>query len=103
MCESETALEKIRAYRATDYRLDHSNKDIFLAVGLRSCQLAQLFASKGVNCGAFLTAYNPHGSEQTDSQNELAHAKLKIHNAEAIEGSGSEEGTDWPSEKNTSR
>jgi len=103
MCESKIALEKIRAYRATDYRLGHIDKDIVLAVGLRSCQLAQLFATKGVNCGAFLTAYNPRGSQQTDSQNELAHAKLaaklKIHNVEAIEGSGSEEGTDWPSEK----
>ena len=76
MCESKIALEKIRAYRATDYRLGHTDKDIVLAVGLRSCQLAQLFATKGVNCGAFLTAYNPRGSQQTDSQNELAHAKL---------------------------
>ena len=103
MCESKIALEKIKAYRATDYRLGHADKDIVLSVGLRSCQLAQLFKNKGVNCGAFLAAYNPRGTQQTDSQNELAHAKLaaklKIHNVEAIEGSGSEEGTDWPSEK----
>ena len=76
MCESKIALEKIRAYRATDYRFGHTDKDIVLAVGLGSCQLAQLFATKGVNCGAFLTAYNPRGSQQTDSQNALAHAKL---------------------------
>ena len=36
MCESKIALEKIRAYRATDYRLGHTDKDIVLAVGLRS-------------------------------------------------------------------
>jgi hypothetical protein len=103
MCESKIALEKIKAYRVTDYRLSHADKDIVLAVGLRSCQLAQLFKNKGVNYGAFLTAYNPRGTQQTDSQNELAHAKLaaklKIHNVETIEGSGSEEGADWPSEK----
>jgi len=103
MSESKIAPEKIRAYRATDYRLGHTVKDIVLAVGMRSCQLAKLFTDKGVNCGAFLTAYNPRGSQQTDSQNELAHAKLaaklKIHTLEAIEGSGSEEGTEWPSEK----
>lgn len=103
MCESQIAAEKIRAYRATDYRLGHTDKDIVIAVGLRSCRLAALFATKGINCGAFLTAFNPQGALQTDLENEQAHhelaSKLKALHVEVIEGSGSEEGTDWPSEK----
>ena len=103
MSESKIAPEKIRAYRATDYRLGHTVKDIVLAVGMRSCQLAKLFTDKGVTCGAFLTAYNPRGTQQTDVENELAHAqldaKLNAGNLETIESSGSEEGTEWPSEK----
>ena len=97
MCESKIALEKIRAYRATDYRLGHTDKDIVLAVGLRSCRLAQLFTSNKVNCGAFLTAYNPRGAIQSDEANQRGHAelagKLQALGLQAIEGSGSEEGT----------
>jgi hypothetical protein len=103
MCESQIAAEKIKAYRATDYRLGHTDQDIILAVGLRSCRLAVLFAAKEVNCGAFLTAYNPRGAIQPDDANNQAHAelaaKLEQLGLQAIEGSGSEEGTDWPSEK----
>ena len=103
MCDSQIAAGKIRAYRATDYRLGHTDQDIVLAVGLRSCRLAELFTAKGVNCGAFLTAYNPQGTVQPDAANDLAHAqladKLRKLGLQAIEGSGSEEGTDWPSEK----
>jgi hypothetical protein len=38
--------------------------------------LAAFFASKGVNCGAFLTAYNPRGAIQSDAANERAHMEL---------------------------
>ncbi len=95
--------DKVRAYLATDYRLGHTAEDIVLSVGQRSERLAALFASKGVNCGAFLTAYNPRGIIQSDAANERAHSELAdLLSAQAlgaIEGSGSEEGTDWPSEK----
>ena len=60
MSETNIAAYKVRAYRATDYRLGHTTQDIVLAPGLRSDRLAELFASKSVTCGAFLTAFNPH-------------------------------------------
>jgi hypothetical protein len=95
--------DKIRAYLATDYRLGHTDQDIVLTIGQRSERLAALFAVNGVNCGAFLTAYNPQGTVQSDAANQKAHAQLAGQLQElglqAIEGSGSEEGTDWPSEK----
>ena len=95
--------DKVRAYLATDYRIGHTSQDIVLTIGKRSERLAELFAANGVDCGAFLTAYNPQGTVQTDAANDQAHAelaaKLQALRLHAIEGSGSEEGTDWPSEK----
>lgn len=95
--------DKVQAYLATDYRLGHTDQDIVLPVGKHSERLAALFADKGVDCGAFLTAYNPRGTIQPDAANDQAHAQLaamlQAQGLHAIEGSGSEEGTDWPSEK----
>ena len=95
--------DKVRAYMATDYRLGHTSQDIVLTIGQRSERLAELFAGSGVNCGAFLTAYNPQGSAQPDAANEQGHAelggKLQALGLKAIEGSGSEVGSDWPAEK----
>lgn len=95
--------DKVRAYLATDYRIGHTAQDIVLTIGKPSERLVALFATNGVDCGAFLTAYNPQGTVQSDAANDLAHAelarKLQALGLKAIEGSGSEEGTDWPSEK----
>ena len=99
--------DKVRAYLATSYRIGHTAQDIVLTIGQRSDRLAALFASSDVDCGAFLTAYNPRGTQQSDAANDLAHAELaaQLHglgqglDLQAIEGSGSEEGTDWPAEK----
>lgn len=95
--------DKVRAYLATDYRLGHTDQDIVLTIGKHSERLAALFADSNVNCGAFLTAYNPRGAIQSDKANESGHAELagKLQELElqTIEGSGSEEGTEWPAEK----
>ena len=95
--------DKIRAYLATDYRIGHTSQDIVLTIGQRSERLAALFDAKGVDCGAFLTAYNPQSTIQPDAINDRAHAelaaKLQALGLQTIEGSGSEEGADWPSEK----
>ena len=99
---SETRIDpdKVRAYLATDYRIGHTDQDIVLNVGQRSGRLVDLFRTHGVSCGAFLTAYNPQGAQRTDKANDLAHAELSAQlqqlGVAAIEGSGSEEGTDWP-------
>jgi hypothetical protein len=94
---------KVRAFLATDYRLGHTSEAIVLNIGKRSERLVALFAASGVACGAFLTAYNPRSTIQPPAENERGHAeladRLRQLGIEAIEGSGSEEGTDWPSEK----
>ena len=95
--------DKVRAYLATDYRLGHTAQDIVLTIGKRSDRLAALFAAKGVNCGAFLTAYNPRGALQPEAANQLAHAQLATQLAqlghEVIAGLGSERGSDWAPEE----
>ena len=95
--------DKVRAFLATDYRLGHTHQDIVLTIGKHSERLATLFAGNGVNCGAFLTAYNPRSTVQSDADNAQDHAeladKLRELGLHAIEGSGSEEGTEWPAEK----
>ena len=99
--------DKVRAFLATSYRIGHTAQDIVLTIGQHSDRLAALFASSDVDCGAFLTAFNPRGTQQSDAANDLAHAQLaaQLHGLgqglglQAIEGSGSEEGTDWPAEK----
>ncbi|TFH72496.1 DUF3293 domain-containing protein [Gammaproteobacteria bacterium LSUCC0112] len=84
--------DKVRAYLATDYH-----------IGQRSQRLAELFTASSVECGAFLTAYNPQGAIQSDAANERAHADLAalLHEQgiRALEGSGGEEDSDWPTEK----
>jgi len=103
MSETLIAADKIRAYRATDYRLGHTAQDIGLAPGIRSDRLCELFSAKSVKSGAFLTAYNPRGNQKSATENEQAHARLAAALAEcgfeSIEGSGSESGSDWPAEK----
>ena len=103
MSVTRISADKVRAYRATDYRLGHTTHDIVLAPGLRSDRLAALFASKSVTCGAFLTAFNPLGTQKSDTENDQAHAQLATVltnlGLEFIEGSGSEVGTHWPAEK----
>jgi hypothetical protein len=100
---TQISSEKCRAYRATTYRLGHTADSIGLTIGERSAPLAALFAASGVSCGAFLTAFNPRGTIQPDEANARGHAelfrRLQAQGLRAIEGSGSEEGSDWPAEK----
>ncbi|MCX5765118.1 MAG: hypothetical protein NTU67_10940 [Gemmatimonadetes bacterium] len=54
---------KLRAYLATSYRIGTGPNEIVLNVGQRSAALASLFGTHDVDCGAFITAYNPRGTE----------------------------------------
>ena len=103
MVETQIAAEKVRAYRASDYRIGFTDQAIVLSPGLRSAQMAQLFVSHGVNCGAFITAFNPQGAQRSNAENEQAHQQLLSQieslGLKCLEGEGSEAGTDWPAEK----
>ena len=95
--------DKLRAFRNTSYRLGHTEHDIVLKVEQYSPRLAELYKTRGVTCGAFITAYNPRSTVRADDANHLAHAQLAARlqslGVDVIEGSGSEEGTAWPAER----
>ncbi len=95
--------DKLRAYRASEYRIAQGPQAIVLRIGQRSAPLAALFATHGATCGAFITACNPHGTQQSDAANGECNARLAAHlhslGLLTIEGAGSEPGTDWPAEK----
>jgi hypothetical protein len=88
--------------KATDCRLGHTEQDIILNFGVRPERLVALSTSSGVACGAFLTAYNPRGAIQSDEARQLGVpalvGRLGDQGIRDIEGSGSEEGTEWPAE-----
>jgi len=95
--------DKVKAYLATDYRIDHSPQVVVLSIGYRSEPLSNLFSYYEVNCAAFITANNPRGAIQSDEANAQAHSELASMlqqlGHKVIEGSGSEKGINWPAEK----
>ena len=103
MSSSQISPEKVRAYHATSYRLGHTNADIVLNIGILSPPVITLFRTRQVTCGAFVTAFNPYGVQQSDAENEQAHARLLNQVASMglsfMEGSGGEDGSDWPAER----
>ena len=103
MVKTLIAADKVRAYRASDYRIGFTDQAFFLSPGLRSAQVAQLFATHGVNYGAFITAFNPQGAPRSSAENEQSHKHLRANieskGLRCLEGEGSEAGTDWPAEK----
>jgi hypothetical protein len=103
MTSSFINIDKIRAYQATDYRFGLDNNEIVINIGKRSSRLASLFDHYLVDCGAFITAYNPLGTIQPDHANEQAHTDLLQHlqalNLSCIEGAGSDASSNWPAER----
>lgn len=102
MHKTEINDEKLKAFKATDYRICSPDMVIILKIGEPSLQLLELFKKSNENCGAFITAYNPYGTLQSDNKNKEGHKKLaslfKDLKLKIIEGYGSEANTDWPSE-----
>jgi hypothetical protein len=96
-------LDKIRAYQTTDYQFGLGESEIVLNIGKHSSQLALLFGHHLVNCGAFITAFNPQGTIQSDHANQHAHIELLHHlqalGLQCIEGAGSAASSDWPAER----
>lgn len=100
---SSVSAGKRAAYRATNYRLGAGANRIVLKIGIHCPALADLFASKQVDCGAFITAFNPEGRRQSDEANDRDHLQLLGMVTEIglnlIEGEGEGEAGDWPAER----
>lgn len=95
--------EKIAAYCATDYKLGYSTDDVVLRIGRQNDLLINAFAEYKVDCGAFITAYNPEGTQQTDAANQRDHEALRAEVVALgfafVEGAGTDATGEWPPEK----
>ena len=101
--KTQISADKISAYQSTHYRVVHSDGEIVLKIGNPSPRLFALLKEHRVTSGAFLTAFNPRGAQQSDAENELAHAWLTKElgdlGVKCIDGKGGEENSDWPVER----
>ena len=101
--QSAVPLAKRSAYLRTQYRLGFGPDSIVLEIESHSGHLAAQFAEYGVACGAFITAYNPEGTQQSDEANSRDHAALLAQIAALghafIEGEGADATGEWPAER----
>ena len=95
--------EKRDAYLATNYCLGFGPEGIVLNIGKHSASLAERFTEHGVTSGAFITAYNPEGTQQSAEANSRDHAALLAQVAALghafIEGEGADATGEWPAER----
>jgi hypothetical protein len=100
---SNVASEKLIAYLATEYCLGYNPEEVVLKIGKHSASLAELFTEHRVTCGAFITAYNPEGTQQSAEANAQDHAALLQRVVEFghsfIEGVGAGTTGEWPLER----
>ena len=101
--QSAVPLAKRSAYLRTQYRLGFGPDSVVLEIDSHSGRLAAQFAEYGVTCGAFITAYNPEGTQQSAEANSRDHAALLAQVAALghafIEGEGADATGEWPAER----
>ena len=97
------ALEKIAAYKSTNYCVGETDSAFTLRIDVPSEDLQQLYQVTGLNCAIFITAFNPYGTEQEVKANLTAHAQLGdyLHtlSPRVIEGAGTNPSGEWPPER----
>lgn len=90
------------AYSATHFVVVDVHAPFILRIGQASKPLAELYAQFGVDCAAFITAYNPYSETATDEQNEAKQSELlqDLSNMGlvCINGQGEDPDGEWPSE-----
>ena len=103
----DTALstELIQAFLETHYRVHQHEPDVpplTLRVGQASAGLAALHRSHGVDCSAFLTAYNPFAQKVDEEVNlkrqEDLTQELSSRSLTFLPGKGQHPTNGWPAE-----
>jgi hypothetical protein len=102
---SEIDPETLKAYEATDYRVDWPSGGFVLKIGERSGALARLYEEAGVETAAYLSAWNPFSKVAAPDANAAAEAELDAQLssiAPAIApGWGADPSGAWPPERST--
>jgi hypothetical protein len=93
----------IAAYRATHYCVNGASPPFLLRVDMPNTDLAEFHAANGVQCSAFLTAWNPASRPVPDEINQSAQRRLKAHLAghglPIVEGLGVDPTGQWAGEE----
>ena len=101
----DTALstDLIQAFLETHYRVHQDVPDappLTLRVGQASAALAALHRTHGVDCSAFLTAYNPFAQQVDDASNlqrqEALKQEISSRSLVFLPGEGQQPTNGWP-------
>jgi len=99
--------ELLNAYLETDYKVvvpqgDTHERTFTMRVGQACEPLAKLYQDRGVQCAAFVTAYNPYSAAHEDRDNETRQASLlqtlDQHKVIYLSGEGRHPSGNWPAE-----
>jgi hypothetical protein len=95
----------IKAYRAAQYRVEWSGGGFHLTIDEPAPRLAAVFKHFGVNCAAYLTAWNPESQPTPAAANNAAQARLETEldgwAITRIGGWGDDAAGEWPAERST--
>ena len=98
--------ELLQAYRETHYKVfaqGISLEPFALQIGAASSPLSGLHKHFGVDCSAFITAWNPWGKSLLDKENAARHDGLirvvSNRSLRWLEGSGEHLSNQWPAER----
>jgi len=99
--------ELLQAYRETSYIVESEETGgaegrFVLSIGIASLPLMSLYRRHGVNCAAFVTAFNPHSRRATNARNHAMQARLRSwtqhHGYFFLQGVGRHPDGTWPGE-----
>ncbi len=95
----------LKAYEATDYRVDWPSGPFVLNIGVRSRELARLYEETGASSAAYLSAWNPYSEIAPAEVNAAAQAALEAKLAgiapAVAPGWGADPSVAWPAERST--
>lgn len=93
--------ELLRAYLETDY-IVHTEPVIILSIGQPCAQMIQLHKQHGVECSAFMTAFNPYSQPCTIEVNLYRQQQLidelRKRSLKFVNGVGQHPVNEWPGE-----
>ena len=73
----ELPAELVRQYRESTYRFRLEGRDAVMHVDIPSAQLDRAHRAHGVDCSAFLTAWNPRSEPRDERENEARNRALQ--------------------------
>jgi hypothetical protein len=98
--DSSSAL--LAAYVAAHYRVIGAPTPFVFRVGHRSAELAALHLANGVNCSAFITAWNPSSQARSEKVNHASQQRLESEltamGLTLVSGVGEDPSGVWPAE-----